>query len=84
MREVRRIIAEENMDHSLIGRPVLDEIGFVVDQHLDSVRDKFHLQDFSNVGEELLDMGMQSSGALSKLLLNPADIPEFIVDMPDK
>jgi hypothetical protein len=75
---VRQIIVEEDMDHSLIGRPVLDEMGFVQSQHLDSVRDKFHLHNFSHIGEKLLDMGKQPLGALSKLVLMPADIPEFI------
>jgi hypothetical protein len=83
MRGVRQIIVEEDMDHPLIGRPVLDEMGFVASQHLDSVREKFHLRDFSHIGEELLEMGKQPLGALSKLLLMPADIPEFIEDLPD-
>jgi hypothetical protein len=82
MREVRQIIVEEDMDHPLIARPVLDEMGFVASQHLDSVRDKFRLHDFIHIGEELLEMGKQPSGALSKLLLMPADIPEFIEDLP--
>jgi hypothetical protein len=56
MRGVRQIIVEEDMNHPLIGRPVLDEIGFVASQHLDSVRDKFHLHDISHIGEELLEM----------------------------
>jgi hypothetical protein len=30
-----------------------------------------------------LEMGKQPLGALSKLLLMPADIPEFIEDLPD-
>jgi hypothetical protein len=47
------------------------------------VRDKFHLQDFSLIGEELLYIGKQPLGALSKLLLMPADIPEFIEDLPN-
>jgi hypothetical protein len=64
MRGVRQIIVEEDMDHSLIGRPVLDEMGFVASQHLDSVRDKFHLHDFSHIVEELLEMGKQSLGVL--------------------
>jgi hypothetical protein len=83
MRGVRHIIVEEDMDHPLIGRPVLDEKGFVASQHLDSVRDKFHLHDFSHIGEKLLDRSNQPLGALSKLLLKPADIPEFIEDLPD-
>jgi hypothetical protein len=83
MRGVRQIIVEEDMDHPLIGRPVLDEMGFVTSQHLYSVRDKFHLHDFSHIGEELLEIGKQPLGALSKLLLMPADIPEFIEDLPD-
>jgi hypothetical protein len=83
MRGVRQIIVEEDMDHPLIGRPVLDEIGFVVRQHLDIVRDKFHLHDCSHIGEELLNIGKQPFGALSKLLLMPADIPEFIENFPD-
>jgi hypothetical protein len=57
-------------------------MGFVASQHLDSVRDKFHLQDFSHIGEELLEMGKQPLSALSKLLLMPADIPEFFEDFP--
>jgi hypothetical protein len=83
MRGVRQIIVEEDMDHPLIGRPVLDEMGFVASQQLDSIRDKFHLHDFSHIGEDLLKVGMQPLGALSKLLLMPADIPEFIEDLPD-
>jgi hypothetical protein len=83
MRGVRQIIVEEDMDHPLIGRPVLDEMDFVASQHLDSVRDKFHLLDFSHIGEELLFMGKQPLGALSKLLFMPAVIPEFIEDLPD-
>jgi hypothetical protein len=59
MRGVRQIIVEEDMDHPLIEGPVLDEMGFVASQHLDFVRDKFHLHDFSHIGEELLDMGNQ-------------------------
>jgi hypothetical protein len=83
MRGVRQIIVEEDMDHPLIGRPVLDEMDFVASQHLDSVQDKFHLHDFSHIGEELLEMGKQPLGALSKLLAMPAVIPEFIEDLPD-
>jgi hypothetical protein len=83
MREVRQIIFQEEMDHPLIGRPVFAEMDFVASQHLDSVRDKFHLHDFSHIGEELLEMGKQPLGALSKLLLIPADIPEFVEDLPD-
>jgi hypothetical protein len=83
MREVRQTIVEEDVDNPLIGRSVLDEMGFVASQHLDSVRDKFHLHDFSHIGEELLEMGKQPLGALSKLLLIPADIPKFIEDLPD-
>jgi hypothetical protein len=71
------------MDHPLIGRPVSDEMGIVASQHQDSVRDKFHLHDFSHIGEELLEMGKQPLSALSKLLLMPADIPEFIEDLPN-
>jgi hypothetical protein len=63
MRGVRQIIVEEDMDHPLIGRPVLNEMGFVASQHLDSVRDKFHLHDFSHIDEELLNMGKQHLSA---------------------
>jgi hypothetical protein len=83
MRGVRQIIVEEDMDHPLIGRPVLDEMCFVASQHLDSVRDKYHLHDFSHIGEELLEMSKQPLGALSKLLVMPADIPECSEDLPD-
>jgi hypothetical protein len=83
MRKVPQIIVEEDMDHLLIGRPVLDEMSFVESQHLDSIRDKYHLHDFSHIGEELLKMGEQLLSAVSKLLLNPADIPEFIGDLPN-
>jgi hypothetical protein len=83
MRGVRQIFVEEDMDHPLIGRPVLDEMDSVASQHLDSVRDKFHLHDFSHIGEEPLELGKQPLGALSKLLLQPADIPDFIEDLLD-
>jgi hypothetical protein len=58
----------------MIRSPVLDEMGFVASRHLDSVRDKFHLHEFSHIGEELIKMGKRPSGALSKLLFKPADI----------
>jgi hypothetical protein len=38
------------MDYPLIGRPILDDMDFVASQHLDPVRDKFHLHDFSHIG----------------------------------
>jgi hypothetical protein len=47
---------------------------FVASQHLDSVRDKFYLQDFSHIGKELFNMSNEPSVTLSKLLLKPADI----------
>jgi hypothetical protein len=50
---------------------------------MDSIRDKFHLHDFSRIGEEILEMGKQSSGTISKHLLKPADIPEYFEDSPD-
>jgi hypothetical protein len=50
---VRQIIFEEEMDHSFTGRPVLDQMDFVASQHLDAARDKFHLQDFSHIREEI-------------------------------
>jgi hypothetical protein len=56
---------------------------FVASQHLDSVRDKFHMHDFIHIGEKLLKMEKQPSGALSNLLLKPADISELIEDLPD-
>jgi hypothetical protein len=55
----------------------------VESQRLDSVRNKFHLHDFSHIGEEILEMFMQPPSALSKLLLKPADVPESIEDLPD-
>jgi hypothetical protein len=71
------------MDHPLIARPVLDEMGFVASHHLNSVRGKFHLHDFSHIGEELLDIGNQPLEALSKLVHKPGEIPEFIEDLAD-
>jgi hypothetical protein len=41
------------------------------------------LHEFSHIGEVLINMGKQPSGALSKLLLKPANIPEFIEDLSD-
>jgi hypothetical protein len=61
MHGVRQIIVEEDIDHPLIGRPVLDEMGFMASQYLDFVWDKFHMQDFGHIGEVLLEMGKQSS-----------------------
>jgi Reverse transcriptase (RNA-dependent DNA polymerase) len=80
---VRQIIVEKVIDHPLIERPVLDEMDFMASQHLDSVRDKLHLHDFSHIGEELFETGRKPLGALSKLLLMPVKIPEFIEDLPD-
>jgi hypothetical protein len=50
LRGVRQIIAEEEIDHLLIGRPVLDEMGLVASQHMDSVLEKFHPRYFSHIG----------------------------------
>jgi hypothetical protein len=47
------------MDHPLIGMPVIYETGFMASQHLESVRDKLHMHDFSHFGEELLEMSNQ-------------------------
>jgi hypothetical protein len=47
------------------------------------VRDKFNLHDYSHIGEELLEMGKHPLRALSKILLRPADIPEFIEELPN-
>jgi hypothetical protein len=58
-------------------------MGFVASQHLESVRDKFHLHYFSHIGEKLLRIGKQPLGALPKLLLMPADIQELNEDLPD-
>jgi hypothetical protein len=66
------------MDHPLIGRPVLDEMGFVANQHLDSVRYKFHLHDFSHVDEELLDIDRQHLGALSSFYSCPRTIQSLL------
>jgi hypothetical protein len=82
MRKVRQIIVEVEMDHSMIGRPALVEMGFVPTQHLHFVRDKFYLHDFSHIGEKLLKMDKQPLVALSNLSLEPTDIPEFIEDLP--
>jgi hypothetical protein len=71
---VRKILVEVERDHPLIGRPVLEEMGFVASHHLDSVRDKFYLHEFSHIGNELLEMIKQPLGALSKLILKTADI----------
>jgi hypothetical protein len=61
-------------DHPLIEGPAIDEMGFVESHHLDSLGDKYHLPDFSHNCEELLEICKLPSGALSKLLLKPADI----------
>jgi hypothetical protein len=82
MRGVRQIIVEKGMDHPLIGRPVLDKMCIVASQHLDFVREKFHLHEFSHIGEELLEMGRQFPSALPKILLKSAYIPELIEDLP--
>jgi hypothetical protein len=62
-------------------RPDLDETGFVVSQHTDFVRVKFHLHDLNHIGEELLEMDEGPLGALSKLLLKPADNLELIEEL---
>jgi hypothetical protein len=55
----------------------------VASQHLDSARDKFHLHEFNHFGEKLLEMGKQPLGALSKIQIMRAAIPEFIEDLPN-
>jgi hypothetical protein len=70
------------MDHPLIGRPVIDGIKFVARQHIDFIQDIFQLRDFSHIGEELLEIFKQPSGALSNLLLKPADTPKILEDLP--
>jgi hypothetical protein len=58
-------------------------MGFVASQHLDTLREKLHLHDFSRIGEDLLEIKTQPSAALSKLLLKPADIPELMKHFQD-
>jgi hypothetical protein len=58
-------------------------MGFVASQHLDSVRDKFHLQDCSQIGEGILYMVKKLLGAPSKLLLKPAGISKSIEHFPN-
>jgi hypothetical protein len=53
MRVARKIIVEEEMDHPLIGRPVLDEMGFVASQYLDSVQGKFHMHVLIHIDEDI-------------------------------
>jgi hypothetical protein len=77
------IIVEGEIHHPLTAKPVLDEMGFVASQHLDSERDKFHLHDFSHNSEEVLDTSKHPSGGLSNLLLKTADILELTDDLPD-
>jgi hypothetical protein len=68
---------EEKMDHPLIRRPVLDEMGFV------------RVNIWTLYGTNSIYMNSVTlarsaySGSLSKLLLEPANIPEFIEDLPD-
>jgi hypothetical protein len=78
MRGVRQIVVEEDMDRPLIGRPVLDEMGFVASQHLDSVRDKFHLHVFSHIGEELLNMGKQPLSACQSFYSCPRTVQSVL------
>jgi hypothetical protein len=66
MRGARQIIVEEEMEYPLIRRPVVHELNFVASLHLDSKRDKFHLHDFSHIGEDLLEMCKKPPCALFK------------------
>jgi hypothetical protein len=82
--ECDRSLSRKKWITHLLGGPVSEEMAFEASQHLDSVRDKFYLHDFSPIGNKLLEMGKQLSSALSKLLLKPADIPGLIEDLPDE
>jgi hypothetical protein len=75
MRGVRQIIVEEEMDHSLILRPVLDEMVFPASRHLGSVWAKLHRHQFSRICEELLKMSKEPWAPPSNILLEPAYIP---------
>jgi hypothetical protein len=44
---------------------------------------QFQLHDFSYIGEELVEMAKKPLSVLSKLLLKPAGMPEFIEDLPN-
>jgi hypothetical protein len=71
LRGVRKACAEEEMDHSLTGRPVLDEMCFVASQHLDSILDKFYLHDFSHIGESSVRWGSSILGPCQSFYSSP-------------
>jgi hypothetical protein len=50
---VRNIIVEEKVYGPFLGRSVLDEKEFAASQHLDSLRNKFQMHEYSHIGEEI-------------------------------
>jgi len=73
------------MNEVLLSRPILQSIGFDLDRHLETVRDKFHDADFSHVGSSSrIPDGTEGTlplrpGRLARLLLSrnygEGDIP---------
>jgi hypothetical protein len=50
---VRNNIVEEKVYGPFLGRSVLDEKEFAASQHLDSLRNKFQMHEYSHIGEEI-------------------------------
>jgi hypothetical protein len=53
MRNVPHYIVEADIDMTILGRPVLDEMDFDCSEHLTKVREKYHLYDSGHVGPDV-------------------------------
>ena len=78
---------EESIPEVLFSRPLLQAIGFDLDEHLGVVRDKFHECDFSHIGfpqaEPSSTVALESprKGSLSRLL--SSKVPPTDITLPN-
>jgi len=89
LRNVEYLVFEEDMDEVLLSRPLLQSIGFNLDDHLASVREVFHDTDFSHVGFSSTIMPQQSTlpkkpSHLSRILLTPNVQEEAVLSLDEE
>ena len=90
LKNVEYLVFEEHMDEVLLSRPVLQSLGFNLDNHLTAVRNTFHDADFAHIGfspkifDPKKDTPPTTPGRLASLLLGselmPTNSNENVVD----
>lgn len=73
LRIVEYLVFNEEMDEVLLSRPVLQSLGFSLDQHLTRVTEEFDGEDFFNVGLDMYPNLAKSQSKLTKLVTKYAN-----------